>query len=442
MPAVTPRSDPIDADLMTRIDLELCPAPARVVLRPFVPAESAIDADPRDGSRVEHILRHVLALDSAGLDAELDWVVTSLATRHRDVERLLQRRFEEMADRFLAGRSVSPGQALLAGAYFAEEYAFEAVALFNPSIVAHPDQSGVEPGALRFVLSLRGVGEGHVSSVSFRTGQISAQGTIAVDPLDRWATSPVIDRIAGDRPDDPALGLDYGPAGDIAQVVIFPISFQQRHGIEDLRLVRFTDDDGRATYLGTYTAFSGETVRQELLRTDDFVTFELDALRGGLSASKGMALFPRRLDGQYAMLGRHDHENIWLLKSDDLYRWDRGSVIVSPQWPWEFIQIGNCGSPIEIDEGWLVITHGVGPIRNYCLGACLLDKHDPSKLIARSTRPLIRPSNDTREGYVPNVVYSCGAIVLGRALWLPYGVADSFTAFATVPLDALLAGMA
>jgi predicted GH43/DUF377 family glycosyl hydrolase len=393
-------------------------------------------------SRVERIIDRVLALAPDELRIELDLALTSLAGRHRDVERLLQRRFYDMGGRFVGARPVSADQALLVGACFAEEYSFEAAALFNPSIVAHPDQSGLPDGALRFVLSLRGVGEGHISSISFRTGQITSAGVLSVDPPSRWATSPTIERIPGGEPDDRGLRLFYGQSEDLSQIVIFPVSSRQRHGVEDLRLVHFTDDDGHSTYLGTYTAFSGETVRQELLRTDDFVTFELNALRGGASATKGMALFPRRLDGRYAMLGRFDHENIWLLRSNDLYAWERGEIIVSPRWPWEFIQIGICSPPIEIEEGWLVITHGVGPVRNYCLGACLLDKQDPSQVIARSTEPLIRPSCDTRDGYVPNVVYSCGAIVLGRTLFLPYGVADSFTAFATIPLEDLLATMA
>jgi predicted GH43/DUF377 family glycosyl hydrolase len=224
--------------------------------------------------------------------------------------------------------------------------------------------------------------------------------------------------------------------------VLFPITMRQRHGIEDLRLVRFTDDDGNITYFGTYTAFSGAAIRQEILRTTDFKTFELTALHGDAATGKGMALFPRRIDGRYAMLGRQDHENISLLTSSNLYDWRGGITIVTPRWPWEYVQIGNCGSPIEIDEGWLVITHGVGPVRTYCIGACLLDRDDPSKLLARTTEPLIRPSPAERYGYVPNIAYTCGAMVHGRTLILPYALADSFSTFATVSLDRLLAGMA
>jgi predicted GH43/DUF377 family glycosyl hydrolase len=291
------------------------------------------------------------------------------------------------------------------------------------------------------LLSLRAIGEGHVSSIVFRTAEFSADGDLRIDPPAQRITSPHIERIPGGAPDDPGVQLHCGKLGDLSGVVIFPVTFRQRAGLEDLRLVRFTEEDGRCSYLGTYTAFSGEAVRQELLRTTDFVTYELNALRGSLSATKGMALFPRRIDGRYAMLGRQDHENIWLLRSNELYEWQTGEIIVSPRWPWEFVQMGNCGSPIEIDEGWLVITHGVGAVRNYCLGACLLDKRDPSKVIARSTRPLVRPKPNAYDGFVPNVAYSCGAFVRDRTLLLPFGIADTFTSFAVVSVDHLLGEM-
>ncbi|MEG3144128.1 glycosidase [Sphingomonas sp. RT2P30] len=325
----TPLVDRAIDDPVTDLQLLLRPEPARVVLRPFVPAENG-DTGP-SGSRVERIVDRVLGLSDAALHSDLARVTTSLADRHRDVERVLERRYYDMAEPFARGRKVSAEQVLLIGAYFAEEYSFEAAALFNPSIVAHPDQSGLSPGAVRFVLSLRGVGEGHISSMIFRTGEFTAEGALCVNPPSPWATSPTIENIPGGAPGDPGVRLFYGDQGDLSQIVIFPVTFDQRHGVEDLRLVRFTDDDGHVSYFGTYTAFGGETVRQELLRTDDFVTFELNALRGSLSGTKGMALFPRRIDGRYAMLGRQDHENIWLLQSNDLYQWDSGAIIVSPR---------------------------------------------------------------------------------------------------------------
>ena len=431
----------LDDDLMTHLPILLRPDPARVVIRPFVPAEDSPSFASNDRPRAQRIADRVLALDDDGLRAELARVSASLKERHRDVEHLLQRRFHEVNGLLIDHCSIRDEQSLLIGAYFSEEFAFEAAALFNPSIVVHPDQSCVQAGALRFVLSLRGVGEGHVSSITFRTGICGPDGAVVIDPPGLQAVAPRIEYIPGGVPDDPGVRLFCEETHDLSEVVIFPITLNQRHGIEDIRLVRFADDDGNVTYYGTYTAFSGQAIRQELLRTTDFMTFELNALRGDATANKGMALFPRRIGGRYAMLGRQDHENIWLLTSADLYNWQDGAKSVSPRWPWEFVQIGNGGSPIEIDEGWLVITHGVGAVRNYCIGVCLLDRDDPTKLLARMTQPLIRPSPEQRYGYVPNVAYTCGAMVHGRTLVLPYALADSFTTFATIPLDRLLAAM-
>ena len=426
-------------DIMTYVPTILRPDPARVVIRPFVPAD---DPAVRDRPRAQRIADRVLNLDKAQLCVELERVTAGLSERHRDVEAVVLRRYHEVNGLLIDPSAINHDQSLLIGAYFSEEYAFEGAALFNPSIVLHPDQSGVVDGDVRFVLSLRGVGEGHVSSVTFRTGTYFADGAIVVDTPGLQAIAPRIENIPGGAPDDPGVRLLCDTHHSLSQTVIFPVTERQRHGIEDLRLVRFVDDDGNVTYFGTYTAFSGTAIRQEILRTTDFLTFDLSSLRGDAATGKGMALFPRRINGRFAMLGRQDHENIWLLTSSNLYDWQGGAAIVSPCWPWEYVQIGNCGSPIEIDEGWLVITHGVGPVRNYCIGVCLLDRNDPSKLLARTTQPLIRPSPEQRYGYVPNIAYTCGAMVHGRTLLLPYALADSFTTFATVPLDRLLATMA
>ena len=426
-------------DIMTCLPIILRPDPARVVIRPFVPAD---DPSPRDRPRAQRIADRVLALDKAELGIELERVTATLSDRHRELKQVFLRRYHDVSGLLIDHCVIEHEQSLLIGAYFSEEYAFEGAALLNPSIVPHPDQSGIMQGEARFVLSLRGVGEGHVSSVTFRTGICHADGSIVLDRPGLQTITPRIEMIPGGAPDDPGVRLFCDNDHDLSQTVIFPVTARQRHGIEDMRLVRFTDDDGNITYYGTYTAFSGEAIRQEILRTSDFKTFELTALHGEAARGKGMALFPRRIDGHYAMLGRQDHENISLLTSTDLYDWRGGANIVSPRWPWEYVQIGNCGSPIEIDEGWLVVTHGVGPVRNYCIGACLLDRNDPSKLLARMTHPLVRPSPDQRYGYVPNIAYTCGAMVQGRTLVLPYALADSFTTFATVPLDRLLAEMA
>jgi predicted GH43/DUF377 family glycosyl hydrolase len=433
-------SEAAPSELVRSLSVVLTPDPERVLLRPFTPADDTVTGS-MPGSRVLTVCDRVLALGGDELNAELARVLGGLAQRHVNPRRLLRRRFYDMAADHLREQRITRRQQLLIGAYFVEEYSFEAAALFNPSAVLHPDQEGLPSGSTRLLLSLRAVGEGHISSIVFRTAEFTADGQLHVAPAARRIASPHIERVPGGAPDDPGVQLHCASRDDLSGVVIFPVTFRQRAGVEDLRLVRFTEEDGRSSYIGTYTAFSGEAVRQELLRTNDFITYELNSLRGRLSATKGMALFPRRIDGRYAMLGRQDHENIWLLRSNELYEWETGEVIISPRWPWEFIQMGNCGSPIEIDEGWLVITHGVGAVRNYCLGACLLDKHDPSKVLARTARPLVRPTPKAYDGFVPNVAYSCGAIVRDRTLLLPYGVADTFTSFATVSVDLLLNDM-
>lgn len=296
----------------------------------------------------------------------------------------------------------------------------------------------MQVGEIRFVMSLRGIGEGHVSSVTFRTGTWAADGSVTIDPPSTYAASPVIQPIARQE-DEASLHLTFEDAQDLSEAVLFPMAPSQQQGIEDLRLVAFTEDDGTSRYVGTYTAFSGSAIREEILTTHDFTQFTMRPLTGKVADNKGMALFPRKIGGRYAMLGRQDNENIWLMYSDDLYRWDEAEKIITPLHPWEFVQMGNCGSPLEIDEGWLVITHGVGMVRNYSISACLLDKNDPSKVLGRTRLPLLRSDAETRDGYVPNVVYSCGTLIDGRRLLLPYGVADSFTHIVTTTVDKILA---
>jgi len=369
-------------------------------------------------------------------------IMDGLAGRHRDIGKMLSRRFDEINGPVISRCSATRDQARLIGAYFSEEYAFEAAALLNPSIVAHPDQSTMSGGDLRFILSLRGIGEGEVSSVTFRTGTWRANGDIILDQPSRVALSPQIEMLPGPTTEYPGIRLHCQDSRDLSEVVIFAVTAAQRHGVEDLRLLRFVEDSGEAFYVGSYVAFSGIGIRQEMLRTTDFTTFDLNPLRGDAAENKGLALFPRRIGGRYAALSRKDHENIWFVQSDDLHNWEGGTRILTPRWPWEFVQIGTCGAPIELDEGWLVLTHGVGAVRNYCLGACLLDKADPSRVLARSISPFLRPSGAQRDGFVPNVIYSCGALLRGRSLLLPYAVADNFTAFATVDLDQLIREMA
>ena len=428
-------------DLMTHSKVILHPDPSRTVVRPFEPGDPDGFA-VKGESRLRRIAERILTLDEDGLKAELVRITDSFSSRQPDVEQILLRRFEEtVGDLGIDGNGLSHLRRLVIGGYFCEEYSYEAAALFNPSIVPSHDQSGLEEGAVRFVLSLRGIGEGHISSVTFRTGTWTPGGDISIDDPHPAGIAPQLERSTGEEGYE-SLYLSCGGTRDISETVLFPFTAAQRQGIEDLRLVSFEEEDGRISHLGTYTAYSGLVARSELLRiSDDFHHFEMHPFRGAAAQNKGMALFPRRIGGRYAMLGRQDNENIWLLMSDDLLVWQTGEKIIPPAYQWEFVQMGNCGSPIEIDEGWLVLTHGVGSVRNYCIGASLLDKDDPTRLIKRMQLPLVHPSPKERDGYVPNVVYSCGGLVRDRMLLLPYGVADSFTTFATVKVDDMLAAM-
>jgi predicted GH43/DUF377 family glycosyl hydrolase len=419
-------------DLATRLPEILRPDAARTVLRPFIVEDPSLS----DCTRTRRIIDRILSLNDQERQVELHDLTAGLHDQHRDVDRLLQARFEELSGLIEDRPPVTADQRKLIGAYFSEEFSFESAALFNPSIVRHPDQSGVAAGALRIVVSLRGIGEGHVSSLIFRTGTWGADGAVTMDEPSRYAVGPKIERTEG-RTGELVVRLTCDGAQDISETVIYPVLPSQGRGIEDVRLVEFTDDDGARDYRATFTAFNGAEVRQALLRTNDFKAFEMRGVRGDLYRGKGMALFPRKIGGRFMMLGRQDNENIWLLSSPEFDAWSGGEKILSPKWPWEFIQIGNCGSPLEIDEGWLVLTHGVGAVRNYCIGVCLLDKADPSKVLARLSKPLLAPDGLSRDGYVPNVVYSCGALVRDRTLLLPYGVADNFAAFATIDLDEL-----
>ncbi|WP_225767691.1 glycoside hydrolase family 130 protein [Inquilinus sp. Marseille-Q2685] len=424
---------------LNRAALHLRPDPSRVVVRPFKPAVEPRDLNPGDKSRANHIVDRVLALEPEAAADQLAEVLTNFEGRHRRLLERFEARADDMEDAFATHTRFTETQRQLVGAYFLLEYAFEAAALFNPSIVLHPDQSGAPEGGCRFVLSLRAIGEGHISSLTFRSGSIMADGSLAIDPSARLASVPGVERRTPGPLGD-VVELAFEPDEDISERVIFPVTDSQAHGIEDARFVAF-DEGGRTVFRATYTAYSGLGIRSEMLETTDFVSFRMVPLRGDAAGNKGMALFPRRLDGRYAMIGRQDNENLYLIRSDDLHVWEGGRLILKPRFPWEFVQIGNCGSPIELDEGWLLLTHGVGPIRRYSIGAVLLDKKDPSKVLARSREPLVRPEPSEREGYVPNVVYTCGAMRHGDQIVLPYAVSDTFSTLATIEIAALLAAM-
>ena len=429
----------VQATFLNRQALYLRPDPARVIVRPFKPATEPRDLNPTDKTRANHIVDRVLALDSEAIASQLADVLENFQGRHRNLLETFESRADVMEQVLAAHNSFSSAQRQLIGAYFLHEYSFEASALFNPSIVRHPDQSDAPKGGLRFILSLRATGEGHVSSLTFRAGTIAADGSLTVDPTARLASSPRISRrVSG--PDGDHIELAFNPEEELSERVIFPVTESQSNGIEDARFVEFSDD-GRKTYYATYTAYSGRAIRSELIETADFLSFRMSPLKGTASGNKGMALFPRKIDGKYTMIARQDNENLYLIYSDDLYTWDGGQAVLKPQFPWEFVQIGNCGSPIELDEGWLLLTHGVGPVRKYSIGAALLDKNDPSKVLARSREPLLRPEPSEREGYVPNVVYTCGAMRHDDQIVLPYAVSDTFSNFATIKISALLQAM-
>ncbi len=419
--------------------LRLHADPSRVVVRPFHLAWQANGSAP---SRTERLVREVLAMSREQTRAELEVVLKDFEARHWQTRRVFMTRYEEIEDRLgIDGSAISDEKRQLIGAYFCHEYSYAAAALMNPSAVPHFDQTGMPEGSQRILMSMRAVGEGHISSIAFREGIITDKNELKLAPEPPFAT-------ATDTSDGDEIAMPEGPVtvhrhrdSTLSGTVIFPITQAQSKGLEDLRLVQFTHDDGSLEWLGTYTAYNGSMIQSELMRTRDFRAFDLVPMSGSAARNKGMALFPRKIDGQYMMIGRQDGENLFLLRSDSLTHWEEGERLLEPHYPWELVQIGNCGPPIELDEGWLLLTHGVGAMRKYSIGAVLLDKTDPSKVIGRTHEPILAAADQDREGYVPNVVYSCGAIRHGETLFLPYGVADSSVAFAFIPIKALLSHM-
>jgi predicted GH43/DUF377 family glycosyl hydrolase len=425
---------------LNRQILHLRPDPTRVVVRPFKPSVEPRDLNPTDKTRANHIVGRVLGLEADAVEQQLEEVLENFEGRHRNLLEIFETRAVEMEAALAPHALLTKSQRYLVGAYFLHEYSFEASALFNPSIVRHFDQVGAPAGGCRFVLSLRAVGEGHISSLTFRSGSIAADGSVAIDPTARLASVPRIKKRSSIANGD-EVEVIFRPEEDLSERVIFPITEAQANGIEDARFVEF-EDGGRKTFYATYTAYSGRAIRSELLETTDFQTFRMTPLSGTATHNKGMGLFPRKIGGRYAMIGRQDNENLHLIFSDDLYTWNGGLSFIQPAYPWEFVQIGNCGSPIELDEGWLVLTHGVGPVRKYSIGAVLLDKKDPAKVLARAREPLVRPKPTERAGYVPNVVYTCGAMRHGERIILPYAISDTFSSFATIKIAALLEALA
>ncbi len=481
---------------LSRTNTVLEPDQSRVLLRPF---------SPGDSQRNGRIIDRVMSLPEERVGALLEDVSAEFADRHQQIQKMFLERFEQVREQHIQTNDLSEQRRLLIGSYFLAEYSLESAALFNPSIVPHTDQSDLPPGALKFILSLRATGEGHISSITFRTGVVHADNRIEIlepahlltEPrqilqsayekglfsrklnelgLNGEFTARVLNRLGDtfsmhdlqgsidaeveqERQSDGVLHEDQDTAHGIwllarsnyevqfqeeqklSERILFPATPSQSNGIEDARFVRFQNDDGSYIYYATFTAYDGKVIMPELVETVDFLRFRFITLNGPAAKNKGMAMFPRKINGHYAMLSRQDNESISIMFSDNIHFWNKRQVLLKPIFPWELVQLGNCGSPIETDAGWLVLSHGVGPLRKYCIGAFLLDLDDPAMVIGRLREPLLQPNENEREGYVPNVVYTCGALLHGSELIIPYAMADHATGFATVPVDDVLAAM-
>jgi predicted GH43/DUF377 family glycosyl hydrolase len=483
--------------LATRQPCRLAPDPSRVVTHLFVPGHT--DLAMREG-RAMGVVAHVLALDDDAIHQLLTELVGRFGKRHRDVLATFRHHAGRIGNRLPSTAVLSEERCLVLGAAFTHEYAVEAAALCNPSMVALPDQSEAPPGGLLFVMSVRQIGEGHRSSIGFRSGVVDASGAISVDERSMFTTAATaapcdldadsFRALDHDHPDDTeathwvldglpdrfsAAALDsrlsaleaqrdtrhnvvetarrlralgartytatFVEPGELGERVLYPATGVEANGMEDARFVRFVEDDGEVTYRATYTAFDGHELALQLLTTTDFVTFGVAPVLGAAAANKGLALFPRRIGGRYAALSRHDGATNSVAYSDDQRKWPTATPLVWAVEPWESVQVGNCGSPIETDAGWLVLTHGVGPMRTYSIGACLLDLDEPTRVIGRLHRPLLSPLPSEQDGYVPNVVYSCGGLVHDDTLVVPFGIGDRSIGFATASVAELLCEM-
>jgi len=457
---------------------------------------------PDDRFRVSRIIQRIMDLSDTAAKSLLAQIMIEFSERHEDIQHIFERHANAVKDYFPRNTVPSHVQRALIGACFTMEYSIESAALFNPSIVPHPDQSHLKKGSLRFVMSLRATGEGHVSSIVFRSGVLDRHNRVLFDPNSDFVETPdlqldpvykrnvfqrklnemgagneisahILEQLSEDfncnellekigilreKPQfsktiqdrtfevmcwlaDSNYEVLFHPDHRISERVIFPVSKNESRGIEDARFVQFYDENQEFTYYATYTAYNGFTILPQLIETKDFIKFKVITLNGKAVQNKGMALFPRKIRGRYAMLSRQDGENNHIMFSDNIHFWQETQIIQEPEYPWEFIQIGNCGSPLETDKGWIVLTHGVGPMRKYCIGAMLLDLENPAKVIARLEEPLLAPREKEREGYVPNVVYTCGAIFHNSDLVIPYGMSDIACGIAVVDLGELISAM-
>jgi predicted GH43/DUF377 family glycosyl hydrolase len=484
----------LGSPLVRRSPAHIAADTSRVVTRLFVPGHEGFD---QQESRSNSVLQRVLELSDEEVQQSLDDVVERFNGRHHGLTDIFLEHANELAERLTPQHQLSPTRRLLLGATFTSEYAIEGAALCNPSMVIDPDQARATPGEIRFVMSVRAIGEGHNSSIGFRTGTVSASADVKFDPAPTYATK-------GHR-DEALLGADafkgelrrlrasvddseyvLGPLGSqftsaqlevrlglledhvatrkqarrtigqirrvaersygitflddtpLSERVLLPVTSAESKGMEDARFVRFSDEADGVTYYASYTAYNGTDIGQQLLETRDFIHFTSSPMAGAAAANKGLALFPRRIGGKFVALSRSDRESNTITYSENPRRWEEGLACQMPAASWEVVQLGNCGSPIETEMGWLVLTHGVGPMRTYNIGALLLDLEDPTHIIGRLREPLLSPTRDEQDGYVPNVVYSCGALIHDDSLVIPYGIGDSAIGVATVSVDELL----
>lgn len=411
-----------------RLNEKFMPDSSRVIVKPHIPT---------DINRVRSIITRVLNLPEENVGKILDKVITDFSTRHKNIYQILENNYNQIKKHIPDNIQISANRKLLFGAYFSCEYSIQSAAFFNPSIVPHPNQSEVEEGSLRFILSFRSVGEGHISSIEFRSGIIDKDCNFTFDKV-----SPFIQRadVIGKHYGDGVISdyeLKFDVNQDLSERVIYPCLQNECNGIEDARFVRFVDDDNSVTYYATYTAYDGHNITPQIIETKDFLNFKIITLSGKYSKNKGMAIFPRKIKGKHAMISRIDGENLYIMYSENLHYWESAEIIKQPENYWEFFQIGNCGSPVETDRGWILLTHGVGPMREYSIGVVLLDIENPAKIIGNMNEPLLICNPEEREGYVPNVVYSCGSIIHNDNLIMPYAMSDTCSGIIKISLNEL-----
>jgi len=414
---------------INRLSVKIKNNPSKVILQ-------YLDLGRKD--RFERILNGIYNFSEDEAERLLSETLSEFENRHKNFRELLSQNFNRLENQVNVKEGLSEAKKLLAGAYFSKEYSIEAAALFNPSIIPHPDQTGVKEGEMRFIISLRATGEGHISSIRFRSGIITKDNEVILDPDSKYCSLPTGGEILPGGEADSDYNIRFADDTELSERVIFPHSGFESMGMEDARFVRFFDEKEGVKYYGTYTAYNGRSYRTQLIETADFKEFVIRKMSGNGVKDKGMALFPEKINGKYAMISREDSENVFILFSDSVYNWEGAEKILVPELSWELVQMGNCGSPVKTDEGWILITHAVGAVRKYVMSACLLNLENPAKVTGRLKAPLISPNEEEREGYVPNVVYSCGSIIYNGRLVIPYAMSDAYSGFATAGLEELI----